>query len=642
SGAASAGLVNFAAANAIVLSLPEDLSGTLTLTVTHHSGSAAIGAASETTSGFQLVRPPLVNSLVPSSNTASASNTAPIVASFSRPIGQTSVNGNSFIVQSAQRGALSAGSVAYSVQSQQVAASIASGFGAGESIEVTLTNGIQSINGVAMLDGFVTRFTAAAGQAPANFTGRTSTVGAAANDALQIKAGDLDGDGDLDLVALTATRLEVYRNDNGSFFLDQAITMSAQCFALGDLNRDGDLDVIVGFNGQDDRVYFGNTTNASFGTANPITGTSGDSRCYTLGDFDADGDLDAALGSFDGTNLILLNNGPGMGLSVLPFGPASPRSRDIASGDLDNDGDLDLVVARDNASNLAFINDGNGNFSVGATIDANAAISLRVALGDLNGDGALDVVFTNDQANDEIYFNLGNASFGTAQAFDTNANRTSGVVLADVDGVNGLDIITVVALGGANTPINEVRLNQGNGTFGAPSVFRIGSNNATDLVAADFDGDDGLDLAVAHFGQAIRVFWNEVPTQLTVAPIVVPEITETQAFSVTASAMGGVPPYTFALQNAPTWASIAPMTGILAGTAPLGVVGTHTFDVVATDSAGIPVMATRQVMISVLPRLEIVTGADLGMIGEAELFSVQLPATGGTMPYDWAVQGGIL
>ena len=69
---------------------------------------------------------------------------------------------------------------------------------------------------------------------------------------------------------------------------------------------------------------------------------------------------------------------------------------------------------------------------------------------------------------------------------------TAAIALADVDRDGRPDLVTVAPSSGV-----AVRLGEGNGTFGEPRVVLDGSRSPSAVVAADFDSDGKIDLAVA-------------------------------------------------------------------------------------------------------------------------------------------------
>jgi len=176
------------------------------------------------------------------------------------------------------------------------------------------------------------------------FTNSGQKLGDAESRAVAI--GDLDGDGDLDAFVANSDvifisgyrpRNPVWLNDgDGTFTRGQSLgTFSSLEVKLGDVDRDGDLDVLVANNrsGQQNRLWL-NKGDATF-QSGQVFAESGSKA--ELGDLNGDGHLDAL---FDKT--VWINDGQGLfsqgdKLELL-------ANRRGALGDLDGDGDVDLYI----------------------------------------------------------------------------------------------------------------------------------------------------------------------------------------------------------------------------------------------------------------------------------------------------------
>ncbi len=122
-----------------------------------------------------------------------------------------------------------------------------------------------------------------------------------AEDTRDIGLADIDRDGDLDYFAVAENTVDVYRNDGEGNFSSETslISRSARRAVVGDVDGDGDLDVVVGrrrdgSNAIDVRL---NDGQGNFETLAERRLAEDFARSLLLFDLDRDGDLDLVSGS---------------------------------------------------------------------------------------------------------------------------------------------------------------------------------------------------------------------------------------------------------------------------------------------------------------------------------------------------------
>ena len=220
-----------------------------------------------------------------------------------------------------------------------------------------------------------------------------------------VVAFDMDGDGDLDIFAVSGwkgagdppgERNELYRNDGN---LQWTAVNSGPLYTAPagqgatdtDFDGDGDVDIIAA-NRDGDLNVLRNDGSGNFSSVDPDSiGIMHDAFSgVTPADIDNDGDLELLLVGLD-------SRGETIGHLYRNLGAGTFRHlRDFTNidgymggfADLDNDGDLDLVFAGDD---VAYLNDGTGAFSVGPTIPvAGIGDPRAIAFSDVDGDGDLD------------------------------------------------------------------------------------------------------------------------------------------------------------------------------------------------------------------------------------------------------------
>ena len=238
--------------------------------------------------------------------------------------------------------------------------------------------------------------------------------------------GDVDGDGDLDMVLgrgygyIGGTNLRYFTNSGGVFTEQTGAQNPFRAIqgnnysdpALADLDGDGDLDLVVHRQYSNSRTFFntGGVFTERTGSQNPLNGFSGNYRASpTFVDFDGDGDRDYVLSNGGSLRYFQNNanvfteqsgstnpfNGDNFGYNVSP-----------AFIDLDGDGDLDVVAGQSNGPIRSFQNNGNGSFSElsGTANPFNGASFAGPAptFADVDNDGDLDLVVGGN--NQIVYF----------------------------------------------------------------------------------------------------------------------------------------------------------------------------------------------------------------------------------------------
>ena len=192
------------------------------------------------------------------------------------------------------------------------------------------------------------------------FADATSRLPSQAFDTQEVLAGDVDGDGRVDLVAFDADRLRLYLQDKAGKFaaangnVPGTIT-SIRSGAVGDTDGDGDLDILIGT--QTGLAYLLNDGKGKFVLALPvflpkIVAWIGDMQLVELTG-DQYPELLFATESGGASTWLLRNNRGGFSdmsaaLSNRPFAFSH------GVGDLDSDGDVDIVIPTNSGLRLLF------------------------------------------------------------------------------------------------------------------------------------------------------------------------------------------------------------------------------------------------------------------------------------------------
>ena len=407
-------------------------------------------------------------------------------------------------------------------------------FKAGEKVYVTLTSGVQTA-GDNPITPFTYSFIAAATGGSESFL-ISDSIDITGN----VKAGDIDGDGDIDIAAGNGVNgIGIFKNNGiGHFEIASEVVGATSTFELEDFDADGDLD-IASSNENNLIKLFLNNGNGSF-----IHSTSSTAFLGKASDFDGDGDPDMAnvYSGFDiqivRNENTVFNNADTVHALHNCQQQCYPMS-DIEIDDFDNDGDMDILELHFTACEEPFVffgcrkvdlfkNDGFGRFSKvtiydasvgpdeGGILDENFITSIN-----MDGDSDLDLlIYGVKMAND------GSGIFSNSP-FSIQFHYVKKSVL-DINGDGSLDYTQD---GGGQYANLGFRINDGHGSFHDGQTI----NNFGDLKCfGDFDGDGDIDLYSQWNGKGY-IHSNE--DCLISGPSYVPILSEPVAFFV-ANAFG--------------------------------------------------------------------------------------------------------
>jgi len=211
-----------------------------------------------------------------------------------------------------------------------------------------------------------------------------------------LEVGDLNGDGRLDIVTGNKRDIIVYvQNAAGGFSKRLLMRIPGEGMALADMDRDGDLDICYGAS------WIENPKNILADKINRYLIGSFDA--YTkvrAGDMNKDGFVDLILSTSESTGPVSWFEAPKdpklLGWKKHEIVKTLDKAHSLQVGDLDGDGLLDVATAQMHTSKdklvVVYLQDGKGGFRAMALAETG---SHNIQMGDIAGDGDLDVVGKN-------------------------------------------------------------------------------------------------------------------------------------------------------------------------------------------------------------------------------------------------------
>jgi hypothetical protein len=378
------------------------------------------------------------------------------------------------------------------------------------------------------------------------------------NEVKGIDAGDVDGDGDDDLVfgghnGIPDRGDRIYLNDGYGHFDDSGQRIGDDVTwdtVFGDMDNDGDLDYVsVNRYREHTAKIHVNDGNGIFDKTLDVPSTQGDdSMDIKLADVNADGLSDILIAnSLDEengtTSKFFINRGNlSFDLADGQLGEPNCETKGIDIVDIDNDGYYDIILGNYNIADMIYRNDGTGKFAK-SDVEIPSYQTTAIATADVNNDGFVDVILGNAaDGHYRVYLNDGEGlrpnlapdapmmlkskidgdavHVSWEPGFDpsgsplqfTDSGESIGcsnaarLAVADLNGDNQPDI--VVGNGEELRQGSEIYINDGMGHF-ISSSQTFDEYFLRDMVVGDIDGDRNVDWVIGTQGDGVKVLKND-------------------------------------------------------------------------------------------------------------------------------------
>jgi hypothetical protein len=330
---------------------------------------------------------------------------------------------------------------------------------------------------------------------------------------------DLDLDNDIDIITAATEDNQViwWRNNGGSPLSWTKIIIASNFFGAksvyaGDIDGDGDNDIVAcASDAAQIAIWINTGTNQLTFEKQVVRNNYLWAHEVYLTDIDSDGDLDILAASSSLNQISLFTNLGGSPIiwEEKIIGDNFTQAKSVTAGDIDNDGLVDIAAASLLENQIAWWKNNSDNSWTKQIISSSFAGAHRVQLVDIDKDGWLDILASGWYANEIAWWKNSGGTHITwsKQIIGSNFMRTCVAYSIDIDNDGNNDVIgtaqdgdhVAVWINDGGQPISWTKLVIDN------NFDRVWPLHANDL---DNDGDIDIIAGSGHQGND-EIRWYE-------------------------------------------------------------------------------------------------------------------------------------
>ena len=331
--------------------------------------------------------------------------------------------------------------------------------------------------------------------------------------AVSVNAGDVDGDGDMDVIGASYLDNEIVwlENDGSGNFTVYSIDSDfsgVYDVHAADVDGDGNIDVIGAARNGSTVAWWENTAgDGSTWTEHTVDADFSGADSVCAADVDGDGNMDILGAARYDDAVIWWENtaGDGSTWTLHEVDTAFNGARSVHAEDMDNDGDMDILGAALDGDMISWWENtaGDGTAWTEHAVDTAFDGASCVYAADVNGDGTMDVL---GAAELDSMITWWDGSTMTEHPVLTEFDTARAVYATDMDGDGDMDI-----LGGAmGSQAQDIIWLENDGSENFTTNIIDEYTDTQSIYAVDMDDDGDMDVLAAYYYGTGEIRWFEL------------------------------------------------------------------------------------------------------------------------------------